>query len=433
MTVPLRHFIIGLAFLVAGGVVAIASVVGVGPTFTDVASLHLLLVGWVCVTIMGAMTQFVPVWSGARLYSRRLAVVQLWLVALGVAGLATALLVDRLDLLPVVGVPLLAGFWTFAYNLARTLPLGDPDVTEIHFALALTFLVVATGIGYILAADLAAPLLAGLPITRPAVIGAHVTLAVFGVILTAVVGALYQLATMFTQTDVKGIGIDVRRIETIAYPLGVVVLAAGRLTTSETLAQGGGLLVSASLLGVAVVLARRLHDARVPRTPMLTRYGVVAAALAAWALLTLPTWLREPLAADVRLGAPGTVNLLVFGVVGAVVIGTLYHVVPFLIWVRRYSDRLGFEDVPMIDDLYDGRLAALDFVLYVGGTAFLVGTDLLMLPKSTTTAGTILVVGGALVFLANVLLVVREHGPHSLAGLLFGRASGESGSSTKGG
>jgi hypothetical protein len=106
MAVPLRHFVVALGFLVAGGAVGAAF----DAPLVGLARLHLLLVGWVCVTIMGAMTQFVPVWSGTELHSQRLATAQLWLVTAGLAGFAGALVAERYALLPYAGGLLIAGF-----------------------------------------------------------------------------------------------------------------------------------------------------------------------------------------------------------------------------------------------------------------------------------------------------------------------------------
>src|SRR6056297_3587132 len=92
MTVPLRHFVIALAFLLAGTGLGVGAALGRVSGLASLAHVHLLLAGWVCVTIMGAMTQFVPVWSGVKLHSRRLAVAQLWLVVVGLTGFATGLL-----------------------------------------------------------------------------------------------------------------------------------------------------------------------------------------------------------------------------------------------------------------------------------------------------------------------------------------------------
>ncbi|WP_135828988.1 hypothetical protein [Halorussus halobius] len=432
MTVPLRHFLVALGFLAVGCVVGLLAALDAGPARAGLAHVHLLLAGWVCVTIMGAMTQFVPVWSGTAIHSRRLSVAQLWLVTLGLAGLAGALLAGALAWTPVFGGLALAGFWTFVYNVGRTLLGVRPfDVTERHFALALGFFLVVTAFGWVLALGYVVPVFEGLAvpvgdgsISRGEFRLAHATLAVFGAILSTVLGALYQLATMFTQTELHGVDVPLRRFEEVGYPAGVVALAAGRLLGLADLARVGGVLVAAGLLGFAVVLARRLYETRVERTPMLSRYAVVPVAVGLWVALAIPAWLAAPLAPAGLFGAPGTAHLLAFGVVGFVVVGTVYHVVPFVVWVHRYSDLLGFEDVPMIDDLYDGRLAAVDFWLLAAGVAGLVAGDLLGTPGAVAVGG-VCTLAGVVVFSANVLLVVRRHGPHSVLGVLWSRFASE--------
>jgi hypothetical protein len=107
--------------------------------------------------------------------------------------------------------------------------------------------------------------------------------------------------------------------------------------------------------------------------------------------------------------------------VGFVVLGTLYHVVPFIVWVHRYSDRLGLEDVPMIDDLYSDWLAAVDGVFFAGGTITLLASDLSGVPSGVRIAGAAAVAVGAAVFVANILSVLHRHSPHGIAGVLFGR------------
>ncbi|MFB6232656.1 MAG: hypothetical protein ABEH61_00200 [Haloarculaceae archaeon] len=421
MRVPLRHFLVALGalFVAAGG--GVATLVGAVPALLPLAALHLALAGWVCITIMGAMTQFVPVWSGVELYSRRLATLQLWLVTAGVVGFAAALTLGSFALTPAFGGLMLTGFWCFAYNIGRTLWQCDGlDITERHFAFAVGCLVVVTSLGFLLAVDFTAPLFAAAGISRSAVRATHATLAGFGVVLATVLGALYQLATMFTQTEINGLDRALQRFEAVGYPVGVLALAGGRFVEAAWLATAGGLLVSTTLLAVAVVLARRLVETQVPWTPMLSRYAVVAVALAGWAALAVPTWLTRPLAAPALFGAPRTGLLLGLGVVGFVIVGTLYHIVPFIIWVDRYSDKLGYEPVPMVDDLYSDRLAAVDFGLLGTGTAAVVAGSWLGV-EPLVVAGGGLLVAGIVVFAANLLLVVRDHSPDSLSVVLFGR------------
>jgi cbb3-type cytochrome oxidase subunit 1 len=420
MTVPLRHFVVGLGFLLLGILIGTVTTLELLTGLTTLAHVHLLLAGWICITIMGAMTQFIPVWSGTQLHSRRLSTLQLWLVTIGLLGFAGCLISGALTWLPIFGGTMVLGFWTFVYNIGRTLwSLPTYDVTVRHFGLALGFFLLLTALGFLLALDFVHPVLVSLSVSRSAVVQSHATLAVFGAVLTTVLGALYQLATMFTQTKLHGIDIQLRRIEEVGYPLGVVFLATGRLVGEGILARIGGALVIISLLGFSVILGRRLYESQVDWTPMLSRYTVVVPAMVLWAVLTIPYWFTNPLARDTLFGAPGTVHLLVLGVIGFVVLGTLYHIVPFIIWVHRYSDLLGHEAVPMIDELYSDRIAAVDFALLSGGTAILVTADLFPLLMIGAALGGVLVLVGALLFIANIVRVIRDHSPHSLPGVLF--------------
>jgi hypothetical protein len=431
MALPLAHFVLALAFLLAGVALGVASAVGWAPGAATLAHVHLLVLGWVGVNIMGAMTQFVPVWSGVALHSRRLAAAQAVLVAGGLLAFVGGLLTGRIAALPVAGAAMLVGFWVFAYNVGRSLArIGRrPDPTETHFALALVFVVPATLAGFLLALDLAIPVLAPAGGAREGLVGAHVTLAVFGVVWTTILGALPRLGPMFTETTLTRRESSLQRAETVGYPLGVVLLAGGRLVASPAVARVGGVLVVAGIVGVMGVLARKLWHAR-GWSAMLRRYAVAVVATVPWAALTLAAWLRAPTAGAALLGPPGSGHLLLVGVVGFVVTGTLYHVVPFLVWVHTYSDRLGFEPVPLVDDLYDGRLARGDLLATVGGTlALSAGPAAASLgigfPSGVAVAGGVVLGAGLLGVTANLLLVVRRHAPYSVGGLVRTALRGE--------
>lgn len=433
MTIPLRHFVVGFGFLLLGSSVAGAVSFGIGTPLASLAHVHLFLVGWVCVTIMGAMTQFVPVWSGVTLHSERLARLQLWLVGIGLLGFAGGLVAGSVTWLFPFGGLMLGGFWMFVYNLTRTLwRVEGFDKTERHFAFALGCFGIVTTLGFLLVVDFVHPVLRGSALTRSNVVAAHATLAVFGAVLATVLGALYQLATMFTQSELHGIDIPLQRVEGVAYPLGVVLLALGRLFAVAPLARVGGLLIAASLFGFGIILARRLIEARVPWTPMLSRYAVLAPTMGLWSVFALVAWNRDPIARSTLFGAPGSVHLLGLGVIGFVVLGTLYHIVPFIIWVHRYSDRLGFEDVPMIDDLYNDRLASVDFSCFLGGLVVVVGADFTGTAPRYSGVGGGLVLIGAVLFTANMVSTIRTHSPRSGWEILFGGyGSREGGTSRK--
>jgi len=418
LAIPLQHFFVGLVFLIAG--VSTGALASLRPAYL-LPHVHLLLVGWVCVTIMGAMTQFVPVWSDVSLHSRRLARAQLVFVVVGVAGLATAFASGQYTATVVPGAVLLAGFWMFVYNVGRTLPslnVRRLDVTETHFLCALAFVVVATSLGVTLAADYRWSLLAETPFQRESVVSAHATFAVFGIVVTTVLGAMYQLVTMFTQTELSGVEVQFQRFGKAAYPSGVIALALGRLFTVDAVALGGVALVLVSLSGFGFVVLRKLRESLVGVTehPMLVRYVVASFALLAWVLLAASELARNPLSSGFS-GVAATAHVLLVGFVGFVVVGTLYHIVPFLVWVDSYSDRLGLEDVPMIDDLYDTRLERADLVLtFLGSVGVVVGIRLGN--TAVVIASGALAAVGYVVFAVNLLLVVSRHKPGGIGGLV---------------
>jgi hypothetical protein len=316
---------------------------------------------------------------------------------------------------------MLGGFWTFVYNIARTIATVETlDVTERHFAVALAFFVVLTTLGVLLAIDFTVPVFSGVGVTHTGVLTAHATLAVFGAVVTTIYGALYQLGTMFTQTELHGIDHRLRSLEEIGHPSGVVALGIGRLFENVPIARVGGLLLLVAAISLSIVLMRKLYEMQVERTPMHTRYLIVAVALWLWAVISIPAWLSAPTAREHLFGAAGSVHLLFLGVIGFVVLGTLYHIIPFVVWVHQYSDRLGFEDVPMIDDLYDDRLAAIDGSLILLGTILLVGSDLLYTIPAVAAGGGVLIALGVIVFVLNMLLVLRRHSQHSLDQLILG-------------
>ena len=414
LAVTLQHVLWAVALVLAGQLLAAATVdnpIGL----SGIAATHLFLAGFVGVTIMGAMTQFVPVWSGIGLHSQRLAAIEAWLVAGGLAGFVAAMVTAELTLLHVAGTLLVAGLWVFVYNIARTLWRARPlDITEVHFAIALGAFLVLTILGYLLSLDFTQPMFAGLSLTRPAVASAHATVAVFGAFLTTVIGALYQLGEMFTQADDDRLDTVIQRVELVAYPLGVAALTLGRLLGHVTLARVGVVLVVGCLALVGGYLARKLYRAQTDISTVLVRYAVVSAALVGWAALTLPAWLAEPANRLTVLGTSASEPVLLLGVLGFVVVGTLYHIVPFLVWLEAYSDKIGYESVPMVEDLYDHRLAHADFVLLVTGTGLQAVAGAIEVPTAVDLVGTLAVGAGFAVVAANLTLTVSRHGPHSL-------------------
>ncbi|MFW5924424.1 MAG: hypothetical protein ACOCSP_02355 [archaeon] len=414
LSLPFAHFVTGAVLLLVGGGIA-----GLGPLVlpiqaSNTGTLHLLLAGWVGLTIMGAMIQFVPVWSGTSLHSERLSVASLWLVLLGVAGVVAVFLTSAYEWFVLPATVLLGGFWLFAYTIFRTMPpVRTMDITEAHFLLALGNVVLGTSLGWLLATDIGLRILHALPVRATGVLPAHLTLTVFGFVSLTIFGALFQLSPMFTQSESGRIDAHLAHVEMVAAPVGVYLLAAGRLFQVEVIARMGAVAFLLGALSFAVYLFRRLWMRQVELGPMLKRYWLVALSLFGWVLLSVPVWILDPLSYFSRFGSPRSTHLLFIGVITFTIVGTFYHVVPFIIWFHRYSDRLGFEQVPMIDDLYDARLARIEFWLLAGGLVVLWIGELFDTSRMVLMVGGNVLGLGVILFAVNMGLVVWNHRPET--------------------
>jgi len=74
----------------------------------------------------------------------------------------------------------------------------------------------------------------------------------------------------------------------------------------------------------------------------------------------------------------------------------------------------------MVDDLYDGRVAAVELFSVLGGGALLAGGD--ALGGTFGRVGAVALAVGVALFAANLALVVVRHGDYSIRGLLPGGA-----------
>ncbi|MFB6122485.1 MAG: hypothetical protein ABEJ78_03395 [Haloferacaceae archaeon] len=409
LTIPLGHFVVATLILLVGGAMGLAATRGPGSVNT-VGMVHLLAAGWIAITIMGAMTQFVPVWSGRAIYSRRLAVAELWLVAVGQLLFTTGLTVADGRVIVAGTSLMIVGFWVFAWNMGNTLPpWGEQDVTERHFAYALASLLVGTVLGFMAALDFQFTYLASMGLDRIHLMLSHLTLTVFGFVTMTVMGALYQLGPMFTQSEETATDHFLVEIERWTFPVGVAVLAFARLIGNLPLATGGVGWILVGTGAFSLYFVRRLVYTRVDWGPMLTRYAVVALSFAAWTVLSAWPWLTKPISPLTKFGAPAAAHLLFVGVFGFVIVGTVYHVVPFIVWLDRYADRLGFEKIPSIDDLYDDRLAHLEFATLTGGYVLMVLHALFSLPAWMAAVGGTAMAVGLVAFGTNMGLVVWRH------------------------
>ena len=391
---PLWFMLTGLLAL-AGGVVALVVRPAILATYhynhAAISVTHLVVLGWICTVVMGAMYQLVPVALETKLYSERLARWQFVLHVAGFSGMVWMFWTWNLEQVGHFGSVLTIGVVLFVYNLVRTLlHVRRWNVISTAVACAPAWLSLAVLAGLTLlagkcsydSAPTLAPanpfglLLRGLRMvaTLPAhfdaisAMHAHAHLGAVGLFLMLMVGVSYKLAPMFTLSEVQ----DSRRAMASLLLLNaglagsfVTILFQSRLKPAFAVVVIAGLAIYG--LEMAAILRARKRRAL---DWGVKQFLAAMALLAPLSLLALVlSWPTLPVTAftgqlENLYGFLGLMGVISFGI-----LGMLYKIIPFFIWYHSYSRQVGRCKVPALADLYSARVQAAGFWIYLAGLA----------------------------------------------------------------
>ena len=396
-----EHFAAATLYLVAGaiGLVWIAPDLAAGvylsPRVAGVT--HLVTLGWITMTIFGALYQLLPVALDAPVRWARLGHVSFAVFAPGVgifaSGVASGSLVVRQ-----VGIALVAiGVLLTVGNVTATLRRARRhDATWAAIALAITFLTSTLGIGVILLHNLHTGFLAA---ARVHVLAVHLHVAIIGWALMMIVGVSHRLLPMFLLAhgaDVRWTG---RSLSLLA--AGVPVLAVGIIMQLTPVSWAGVALLE---LGVACFIrqAYAFYRARAKRT---LDIGMLFAATAI-GFQVVSALLGVAVLAAGGQGRIATAYVTI-GLLGGIVlfiIGFFYKIVPLLAWTAHYRGRMGKERVPTVAETFSMPVARAQLVL-MASAIVLLGLGIGFGSPAVTRCGAVLFLAGVLLFVSQITRV----------------------------
>jgi hypothetical protein len=392
LAIPGEHFAAALGFFLLGSLslVAFAPELAFGAFFAPrvIAAVHLFTLGWIMLSIFGALCQFLPVAIGRSLRWQWLAHITFGLQVLGAATFVTGQLEGMRGLVIAGAASLSGAFGLFALNLGVTLAsVRERSLTWWALAGATLFLIVTPLYGVLLELNL----VDGLGVHRYHVVAVHAHVAIVGVVLLVIVGVAHRLIPMFLLShgaDERPAWVAVGLLATAAV---LLALPIGGLALDAV----GGLLAAGGVIAFAIqaVLFFR-HRKRRGLDPGMRLAAAGILGLVA-AMSIAPFALSRGLT-DLRLLTTYFVVLLT--AISLFIAGHYYKIVPFLVWYHRFGPLVGTRKVPKVSELFSESVAKVDGLLLVAGCAGLaVGTYL----------GSIaLVRGAAIVFVLGVLVEV---------------------------
>ncbi len=359
---------------------------------------HCFTLGWLSMTIFGALYQLLPVALGVSIRSERAGHLSFWAFAPGVALFASGVAFTSATL-RYVGIGLMTvAIVCVVVNVALSLrKVVARDVIWAAVAIAISFLTVTLILGTLLAQNLQSGFLGD---WRAHALATHLHVALLGWILVMIIGISHRLLPMFLLAHTADIRWTRRALGLVA--VGVVILGCG-LASIHTIPNVplpwiGLVLVEA---GIACYLTQAVLFFRARKRPRLDA-GLRHAAVALVFLTCVAVIAPFVMAGGVQHRRLDTAYVIL-GLLGGFtlyVIGQFYKVVPFLAWMARFHDDMGKRRVPTVAQLYSSRLGHIDLLLFMLGISGLT--------VGVMTGSSILVRSAACLFASGVALFVSQ-------------------------
>lgn len=355
-----------------------------------IAWVHLVTLGTIVMVVMGVMYQLMPVLHGRSLKKPSWAAGVHATFVLGLVTMLGSLAGGKLPVL-IAGASLAAAaLLFFVGHIAAGVRGGTGGKLPLPALAAVTAL--GWLVGVLIYGVLLAIRLSGVPI--PLVnVPAHIALAVTGFLAIAFLGISYQLLPMFLLSDQRAgrLGIWVYGLENGA----AVVLFVAALARSPLLAATGFVLALGALGVFLSDLVRFLGRRRKKAIDPAMWYPL--GGLIWWAGVLLYGLLAclslVPVTPGV-LAAVGVATLLGFLV--QAIMGYLYRIIPFIVWLDLFRQRIGAERLPETGELY--------YTTWVHPTQALYNVGLLGIVAGVTGAGVPVFEGAAALFWISITL-----------------------------
>ncbi len=367
--------------------------------YTDshvISFVHIFLLGFVMMTIFGAMAQLVPVVLEVGHFAVELFYAIWPLLLTGTLLMAGGFILSP-KLLPYGGLIVLISLMIFVGETLLTIKrVKEFTVVMSSVLIANTFLFFGIIFGLVMALGYAGQM----SVDIYSLLRAHVYLVIGGYVSITIMGLSVILLPMFGLSH----GFSLTSLYCALYMMSfaVIFVVIASLFDLDFLLYIGCVL---SILSQMIYFYQvyTIYKTRVRKEndiyakSLIFAYLSLVGALFLESLFILMSY--EPFLIS---GA----WLLFFGFFGFMITGHIYKIIPFLVWFERFSPLVGKEKVPMLADMLPKRSSEAQFLFSSIGV-FLVAFALLSQNNIALSAGASFLVVGALAFVRSVLYMIN--------------------------
>ena len=362
------------------------------------AFVHLFLLGFVMMSIFGAMAQLVPVVLEVEHFA-----VDLYYAIFPLLFVGTGLMFFGF-----YSTPILLSFGGTIVFIAFLIFLAETFMTiskakKLNFSfytvlIANIFLLLGVIVGLLMA--FAYNGLIGADIAK--LLNIHIYLVLYGYVGFTIIGMSYILIPMFWLSH----SFDKKYLKYALYLLAASIFFASLAQYSFDIFNTIATILLMSAFSMYLYALYLIYKTRARVKKDIYYYYLLFFAFSIF--LSLFFGLIYFMSADnhflLLLGFT-----LFYGVLGSLIVGHYYKIIPFLIWFEKFSPLVGKQKVPMLGDMVPKRSSKLLLLMSALGFALLLLSQLFML-EQLYKAGLVFMLAGALLLIKDTLFMITFKG-----------------------
>jgi len=357
---------------------------------------HLFLLGFIMMSIFGAMAQLVPVVLEVGHFGIELFYAIWPLLGIGTVLMAIGFL-NSAALLPYGGVVVLISIMIFVMETFLTIKrVKKFNIVMSSVLISNTFLFFGIIFGLVMALAYAGTIDANID----RLLRSHVFLVIGGYINITLMGLSVVLLPMFGLSH--GFSMKPLKIAMTMMSVAVLFVVSSSLMEFAFLKYLGYVLAIISLF-VYFYLVQIIYKTRArkeidiyAKSLIFSYFSLVSSLILALSYLVVGF---EPL-----ILSSGW--LMFFGFFGFAVTGHVYKIVPFLVWFERFSPLVGKQKVPMLADMLPPKSSSAQFLFCAIGV-FVVSIAILLQNDTLIKAGASFLFIGALAFVRSMFYMIN--------------------------
>ncbi|MEJ5304937.1 MAG: hypothetical protein WHV63_03240 [Ignavibacteria bacterium] len=330
---------------------------------------HILTLGFITMIIFGAMFQLVPVVLEVKLFSTILAEIQFWIYTFGVILLTYKFYYFSSNLSFVLPALLLSlAMMIFTINIVISMTkVKKWNITGSYLASALFWLLITALAGYLLSKNLDKPFI---KINHLQYLKLHAITAFVGWVSMVVMGVSFKLIPMFTLSH--GYKLTLAKWSFVLINIGLLGINwimhypdTGFYNLIFGVLIFAGIILY--LIQIFIIFKKRIRK----KLDIGIKFSAFAFIMMGFSSLLNFSFLFFNYESIKNLTLLYGFTVLV-GYVSFLIVGQMYKIVPFLVWYHKYSSKVGLQHVPMLKDMFNEKLAEIQFYLMIAGLVLLV-------------------------------------------------------------